>query len=56
VARASIHTNEAELALSPGADPQPLLVAAAPRLRITRFDLATPSLEDIFISSVGSAA
>jgi ABC-2 type transport system ATP-binding protein len=56
VARASIEPNEAELSLSPGADPQPVLIAAAPRLRITRFELATPSLEEIFIARVGSAA
>lgn len=56
VTRASIQTNEAELTLTPGADPQPVLVAAAPRLRITRFELATPSLEEIFIARAGSAA
>lgn len=54
VARSSVHANSAELSLSPGADPQRILEACVPRLRLRRFEVATPSLEQIFIEKVGT--
>jgi ABC-2 type transport system ATP-binding protein len=54
VARASILNNSAELSLTEGADPQHILEACMPRVRIRRFEVATPSLEQIFIEKVGS--
>jgi ABC-2 type transport system ATP-binding protein len=54
VRRASIVNNSAELTLGEGADPQALLVAAMNRLRVTRFELGAPSLEEIFIEKVGT--
>lgn len=53
VKRASIVNNSAELALVEGSDPQKVLEAAVGRLRIRRFELALPSLEEIFIEKVG---
>ncbi len=53
VTRASIVNNEAELSLSEGADPQLILEATMGRLRIRKFELAAPSLEEIFIEKVG---
>jgi len=43
-----------ELHLAAGADPQALLQAAAARLRVNRFELMEPSLEQIFIQVVGT--
>jgi ABC-2 type transport system ATP-binding protein len=54
VARASIGNNAAEITLAGGADPQQILEASIGRLRIRRFEVATPSLEEIFISQVGA--
>jgi ABC-2 type transport system ATP-binding protein len=54
VARASILNNSAELSLTEGADPQHILEACMPRVRIRRFEVATPSLEQIFIEKVGT--
>lgn len=54
IKRASILGNTAELFLSEGADPQRVLEASVPRLRIRRFELAAPSLEEIFIEKVGA--
>jgi ABC-2 type transport system ATP-binding protein len=54
VVRAAIHANAAELRLEPSADPQDLLQRAAARLRILRFEVAAPSLEEIFIDRVGT--
>jgi ABC-2 type transport system ATP-binding protein len=54
VKRAAIVNNAAELSLTEGADPQRILEAAMGRLRIRKFELATPSLEQIFIAKVGS--
>ena len=50
----SLHNfgNYVEIELKPGADPQKLLVAAAGRVRINRFELAEPTLEKIFIDTV----
>jgi ABC-2 type transport system ATP-binding protein len=49
------HGNELEIALRDGADPQSLLeqlVSAGVRLR--RFEVAEPTLEQIFIERVGA--
>jgi ABC-2 type transport system ATP-binding protein len=54
VMKASVHDRSAELTLAEGADPQAILQAAAARLRIRRFEVASPSLEEIFIEKVGS--
>ncbi len=53
VKHSTIHNNAAELSLTEGSDPQKILEAAVPRLRIRRFELALPSLEEIFIEKVG---
>ena len=53
VESSSIQTNRAELHLRAGADPQAVLAASVARLRIARFEIAEPSLEDIFIDRVG---
>jgi ABC-2 type transport system ATP-binding protein len=53
VTRASIVNNAAELSLSEGADPQKILQASVGRLRIRKFEVAAPSLEEIFIEKVG---
>jgi len=45
--------NYVEVRLAPGADPQKLLQLAAARARINRFELMEPSLEQIFIETVG---
>ncbi len=54
VKRAMIVNNGAELSLADGADPQQILEATMGRLRIRRFELASPSLEEIFIEQVGA--
>jgi ABC-2 type transport system ATP-binding protein len=54
VKRSAILNNAAELSLNEGADPQNVLEAAMNRLRIRKFELALPSLEEIFIEKVGS--
>jgi ABC-2 type transport system ATP-binding protein len=54
VKRAAIVNNAAELSLVDGADPQKILQAAFGRLRIRKFELASPSLEEIFIEKVGT--
>jgi ABC-2 type transport system ATP-binding protein len=46
--------NYVEVRLKPGADPQDLLRLAAGRVRISRFELLEPSLEEIFIDQVGN--
>jgi ABC-2 type transport system ATP-binding protein len=53
VKRASIVNNAAELSLHDGADPQRILEACMPKLRIRKFEIAAPSLEEIFIEKVG---
>jgi ABC-2 type transport system ATP-binding protein len=45
--------NYVEVRLAPGADAQQLLRAVAERSRITKFELVEPSLEEIFIETVG---
>src|SRR5687768_7506242 len=49
VKRAAIVNNAAEISLNDGSDPQKILEAAMGRLRIRKFELAMPSLEEIFI-------
>jgi len=53
VVRAMIVNNSAELSLADGADPQAILQALMGRLRVRRFEVAAPSLEEIFIDQVG---
>jgi ABC-2 type transport system ATP-binding protein len=43
----------AEIRLKPGADAQSLLLEAAQKAKIYRFELVEPSLEEIFIRTVG---
>jgi ABC-2 type transport system ATP-binding protein len=54
VKRAAIVNNAAEISLAEGADPQKILEATVGKLRIRRFELASPSLEEIFIEQVGA--
>ena len=54
VKRASILNNSAELSLTEGSDPQKILEATMGKLRIRKFELASPSLEEIFIEKVGT--
>src|SRR5436190_7822481 len=54
VKRATIVNNAAELALADGADSQKLLEVSLHKLRVRKFELASPSLEEIFIDKVGS--
>ena len=56
VVQARIENNVAELRLEAGSDPQGVLAAAVARLRVTRFEVASPSLEEIFIDRVGAGA
>jgi len=53
VQRALIVNNAAELSLAENADPQKILESSFGRLRIRKFELAVPSLEEIFIEKVG---
>jgi ABC-2 type transport system ATP-binding protein len=55
VASARVDTNRAELRLEPGADAQEILSAAIGRLRILRFEVVAPSLEEVFLEAVGGA-
>ena len=45
--------NYVEVRLAPGADAQELLRAVAERSRVSKFELMEPSLEEIFIETVG---
>lgn len=53
VASARVDTNRAELRLQAGADAQEVLAAAVGRLRILRFEVVAPSLEEVFLEAVG---
>jgi ABC-2 type transport system ATP-binding protein len=55
VATARVDTNRAELRLRAGADAQEILGAAIPRLKVLRFEVVAPSLEEVFIEAVGGA-
>jgi ABC-2 type transport system ATP-binding protein len=54
VRKASILNHAAEISLAAGADPQQILEASIGRLRIRKFEIASPSLEEIFIDQVGA--
>ena len=56
VATARVDTNRAELRLSAGADAQEVLRAAVGRLRVLRFEVVAPSLEEVFLDAVGGEA
>ncbi len=56
VASARVDTNRAELRLAPGGDAQEVLAAAAARLRVLRFEVVAPSLEEVFLEAVGETA
>jgi len=45
-----------ELRLAPGSDPQQLLAAVMSRARVGYFELARPSLHDIFVRIAGPGA
>jgi ABC-2 type transport system ATP-binding protein len=54
VRKATIAGGSAELTLADGSDAQEILQSSVSRLRIRRFELTNPSLEEIFIAKVGS--
>ncbi len=56
VASARVDTNRAELRLEAGIDAQEILSAAVGRLRILRFEVVAPSLEEVFLEAVGGTA
>jgi ABC-2 type transport system ATP-binding protein len=56
IAEAKNYGGHAEIRLKHGADAQPLLAEAAQRARIYKFDWIEPSLEEIFIQTVGGKA
>jgi ABC-2 type transport system ATP-binding protein len=56
VVKSRVDTNEAEITLADGTDPHKVLEACMGRLRIRRFEVAAPSLEEIFIEKVGAEA
>jgi ABC-2 type transport system ATP-binding protein len=56
VIKSRVDTNEAEVTLADGADAHKVLEACMGRLRIRRFEVAAPSLEEIFIDKVGAEA
>ena len=53
VANCNNYGNYAEIKLAPGADAQKLLREVTDRVRVNRFELMEPSLEEIFINTVG---
>ncbi len=55
IASANNYGNFVEIKMRPGVDPQQLLARAMQRARISRFELAEPSLEQIFIETVQSS-
>ena len=55
VAAYNNYGNYVECRLSPGADAPALLRLVAERVRVNRFELMEPSLEEIFINTVGKA-
>ena len=56
IAEVKNYGNHAELKLKDGADPQRLLLLASQQARILRFELMEPSLEEIFVRTVGGKA
>ncbi len=55
IVSANNYGNFVELKMQPGVDPQQLLARAMQTARINRFELAEPSLEQIFIETVQSS-
>jgi ABC-2 type transport system ATP-binding protein len=53
IRKAVVNNNSAELSLGAGADTQSILQTSMQHLRIRRFEVAAPSLEEIFIDQVG---
>jgi ABC-2 type transport system ATP-binding protein len=53
IAEVKNYGNRAELQLKAGADPQRILLLASQRARILKFELMEPSLEEIFVRTVG---
>ena len=56
VEKATVYGSTGELLLKSGADSQMVLSEAMKRLRIRRFEIGAPSLEEIFIREVGTPA
>jgi ABC-2 type transport system ATP-binding protein len=56
IAEANNFSGHAEITLKPGADAQKLLHQAAAAATIYRFEMVEPSLEEIFIKTVGGKA
>ena len=56
IAEAKNFSGHAEIRLKPHGDAQKLLHQAASMARIYRFELLEPSLEEIFIETVGGSA
>jgi len=56
IAEAANYSGHAEIKLKPHGDAQKLLHEAAAQARIFRFELVEPSLEEIFIETVGGKA
>jgi ABC-2 type transport system ATP-binding protein len=54
VKRCSLVNNAAEISLAEGTEPHDILASAMSRLRIRKFEVASPSLEEIFIEKVGA--
>jgi ABC-2 type transport system ATP-binding protein len=54
VREAEIDGDFASLSLADGADAQKVLESCVPRLRVRKFEIAEPSLEEIFIEKVGA--
>jgi len=52
VARVTDFGRYVEIKMTDGADPQAILREAAPRLRLSRFEIVEPSLHDIFVENV----
>jgi ABC-2 type transport system ATP-binding protein len=53
VKNALVQNNTAEVSLEDGSDPTKILEACMSRVRIRKFEVANPSLEEIFIDKVG---
>ena len=56
IAEAKNYSGHAEIKLKPHGDAQKLLHEASGMAKIFRFELLEPSLEEIFIQTVGGAA
>ncbi len=56
IAEASHNNDTAEIRLQDGADPQEVVAAAMARARVSYFDVMEPTLEEIFIETVGGKA